>query len=106
MILEFGQKIEDFIKHLNSGWERELEYEVFLYDSGVLVFPGTEESGQWYKLCSLKPRQVPEFYSPAYGTAKFWDGMPDIDPLQVQKIVLFTFEAVRLAIEAFQCSFQ
>ena len=55
-LVESQQKIEDYIKGLNSGEgnEENRQYGSLLYDTGELVIPGTEINGR-YKMCSLNP---------------------------------------------------
>ena len=105
-LLESGRKLEDYICCLNrgGGTNETRQYGTLLYSTGELVIPGTEETGK-YKFCPLNPRRRPAFCSSVLGREKFWDGLADVDPRDEEKSVLFTIQAVRVSVEAFQYSF-
>ena len=98
-LLETDRKIESYIRYLNSNDQ----YGVLLYDTGELIVPECEEGH--YKLCSLQTRPNPVFCSRDEGKTTFWDGLPEIESINQNKTVLFTFEAVRVSVEAFKYSF-
>jgi len=98
-LLETDRKIESYIRCLNSNDQ----YGILLYDTGEIIVPECEEGH--YKLCSLQTRPNPVFCSRDEGKTTFWDGLPEIESINQNKTVLFTFEAVRVSVEAFKYSF-
>ena len=98
-LLETDRKIESYIRYLNSNDQ----YGVLLYDTEELIVPECEEGH--YKLCSLQTRPNPVFCSRDEDKTTFWDGLPEIESINQNKTVLFTFEAVRVSVEAFKYSF-